>query len=169
MTDHRYIDKASPSNFTIVFPKLPISDGIDTRPLTLNIQNTILPSVTLTDQELPWFAGTHRVPSGEITFDPWNIEFQVDRDFYNWRLLFKWVMAINNGRNTTGSPKFTDYVTDASYNITDNFNESIMEINFVNIFPTNIGEIQFDQREGETYLTGTCAFAYTYYEIREKI
>jgi hypothetical protein len=42
------LNKTSPANYQLVFPKLPFQDSIESsNQLTLNIYNTLIPSLTL--------------------------------------------------------------------------------------------------------------------------
>ncbi len=159
------LNKATNQNFQLTFPKLPISSTIDDSDiLTLNIYGSVLPSITLSNITMNWMGGNYDMAIPPITFEPWYVNFIVDSDFKNWYLLYKWLMHINNNKSHYDrAPE--NYWIDASLNLVDNFNVPVMNINIINLFPTMLGEITLNHREGETNLESSINFSYTRYEI----
>lgn len=161
------LNKSTATNFTLVFPKIPSESTITAnRPLTLNIFGTIIPSLTLDQTESRWQGGRTLFQSGSVTFDQWPLNFIVDSKLRNWVLLFNWMTSISNNKDTYSDlPK--NYMVDASLNIMDNFETSILRINFKNVWPQSIGEVTFSQREGESIIESSCVLLYDRYEIEQ--
>ena len=74
---------------------------------------------------------------------------------------------------STGSAKTNDNAvgvqsmySDASLIITSSKNNPTVDVRFSDIYPVALSALQFDQQAGDvTYLTATCTFSYTLYEI----
>lgn len=159
------LNKTTATNFQLVFPKIPTETSIlANRPLTLNIYGTVIPGISLDQIESRWQGGRMLYQSGSITFDQWPINFIVDSKLENWTLLFNWITSISNNSN-----KYSDipnnYMVDASMNIMDNFEASILKINFKNCWPLSLSEVSFSQREGESILESSANIMFDRYEI----
>jgi len=168
MTIDVNLNKSSPSNFELVFPKIPTETTIQASDeFTLNIFGTIIPGLNIDSTEYRWqFAKTIQA-SGNISFEPWSVNFIVDSQLLNWKLLYKWITYINNNKDSfDGIHK--NYVVDATLRIIDNFRNEILRILFVDIWPQTLGEIAFSHREGETVLECMASFAYDRFELIEE-
>jgi hypothetical protein len=161
------LDKSQPSNFSLVFPKLPTEATLGaTDELTLNIHGTIIPGLALDTVEGAWLGAIVQFDSGRMTFEPWTIEFTVDSQFLNWRVLYRWLVAINNNKDKHGALP-SEYLVDATLRVTDNFKNEILRIYFSNVWINMLGELSFTMREGEANLECTCQFVYDRFELRE--
>ena len=70
----------------------------------------------------------------------------------------------NNMDNTSGAKNL--YSVDASLLIYDNFNTRVVKkIFFSSIWPSDIGDVELTERDGETYLECNCQFSYDYFKI----
>jgi len=160
------LNKATPSNFELIFPKIPVSDNIrDMQGLTLNIHTTVIPSVTLDTTEINWQGGTIHQDSGSITFEPWLVTFTVDSKFNNWSTLYKWITFINNNSDRYGRTR-NEYKIDATLRILDNFQEEIMVVDLIGVWINMLGEISLTYREGSQNLESSANLVYDRYEIR---
>lgn len=161
------LNKTSPANYQLVFSKLPFLDSIrESNELTLNIYNSIIPSLTLEMQEQHWQGATRKIITGELSFEPWFISFLVDDDFNNWYSLYHWVNQIHNNKDRfLKSPK--DYCTDLSLYITNNKKDNIMVVSFINAFVNFLGEVNLSVREGSEVLESTTNIMYDRYEINK--
>lgn len=160
-------DKSTPSNYNLVFPLIPTETSISAiNPFVMNVHSAILPSVSLSSDELRWQGNKTRRGILPLEFDPWLISFVVDSNLYNWRLIFKWMSYINNNYNKIAE-YHSDYSVDCSLVITDNYNNSILEVIFVSLWPSLLGEVSFSQRESDILLESTVNFQYDYFYVKE--
>ena len=167
MSFRQNLNKAAPHSYELIFPQLPVETSMaEKNQLVLNIHSTVIPALTLSEQELPWQGGKAKTFSGEITFEPWFVHFLVDSDFTNWRLMYNWITFINNNKNRY-SKNNVEYKVDASLKITDNFEKTVMTIKFVNVWLNNLGEVALTHKEGEETLNSTANFSYDRYEITD--
>lgn len=104
--------------------------------------------------------------TGELTFEPWTVNFTIDSEFKNWQVMFKWFMFINNNMD-----KYIDthenFAVDATLRVTDNFQNQIFSLFFVDVWPQMMGEVQMTYREGEMNLDTQVSLAYDRFEIRD--
>ena len=164
----RQINKSTPTNFKLIFPKFPYIDDDGEKELTLNIYETVIPSLTLETDELKWQGAKYITPSGKVTFNPWNVNFMVDSDFKNWIKLMRWITHINNNFDQfVRSP--STYSVMASMLVIDNWNNPILNVVFENVWITEIGEVRFSYREGSTDLVSQATFAYSRYMIAREV
>uniref|UniRef100_A0A6M3IP09 Putative tail tube protein n=1 Tax=viral metagenome TaxID=1070528 RepID=A0A6M3IP09_9ZZZZ len=165
MTIDVNLNKSNPSNFELVFPKIPTETTIQASDeLTLNIYGTIIPGLTLDSTEHRWMGGKSIQAGGNIAFEPWTVNFLVDSQMLNWMLIFGWLMFIHNNKDKY-SEIHKNYVIDATLRITDNFRSEVMRLVFRDIWPTTLGEMTFSHREGEAVLECMCQFAYDRFEL----
>ena len=58
-----------------------------------------------------------------------------------------------------------DCSVDCSMVVTDNYANSILEIMFISVWPSNLGDVSFNTRDADVLLEGTVMFNYDYYKI----
>jgi hypothetical protein len=51
--------------------------------------------------------------------------------------------------------------------VIDNYGNSVLEVIFVSIWPSMLGEVSFSQREGDVLLESTINFNYDYFYVRD--
>lgn len=159
------INKSSPENFELLFPVLPLLDTLkESQSLSMNIFSSVLPTISLDTKEVNWMGGKAQYDSGGMSYEPWYVNFLIDDDFNNWKILYNWINYINNNKDTYGRAR-SDYVVDATLNILNNMREPILTVNFKNVWPNMLGEVSMSYREGEMVLSSSVNFYYDRYEI----
>ena len=160
--------RATATQYKLVLNQIPIPISAgnihDMDDLKLNIFNVTLPSVTLDQAQMDWQGKHVYLHHGGVTFDPLNINFIVDGQFKNWRILFTWLTNIANNKDRATRPP-DEYVTDGAIILLDNWNETVFTLAFRNIWIQNLGELQFSIRDGETTIECSALFYYDRYEI----
>lgn len=165
MTLCNSINKSSPTNYRLVFPLLPAEITLAAnKPLTLNIFGSVVPSLTISEFEQDWQGLKQKIAGSGLLFDQWNVSFIVDENFENWQILFNWMSYINDNYEKH-MDLHKNYSVDASLQITDNFRENVLELTFVSVWPTNLGEVTLSQRDGETLIECMVNFSYDYFKI----
>ena len=163
------LNKASPSNFELSFPLLPGQTSLlANEELVLNIHGTILPALSIPEIVAEWQGTKHKLASSAPDFEIMNIQFVVDAKFKNWQLLFNWMTYITNNKDKMMDTHFT-YAVDATLRMLDNFNNTIIAVNFKGLWPTNLQEVTFSHKEGEVLLEGGATFVYDYFELAENV
>ena len=73
---------------------------------------------------------------------------------------------LNKIGNLTGVPgALNNIVSDANLIIKTNSNNPNWRVRFHDLFPTDIGEINFSTIDTQEFITSSATFAYTYYEL----
>lgn len=152
-------------NFQLIFPELPISTNLeDGKYLTLSIYDTIIPGLDFDEEELDWQAFKSRGIFGNLQYESLTVTFMIDKNFRNWKILCNWLKHINNNKDVAGKP-FSDYVTDSSLIVYDNYGDVILTLEFPDMFIKSLGSVKLNQREGEEYLECDATFLYDYFNI----
>lgn len=159
------LDKGTPTNFQLIFPLIPTESSISANnPFIMNIHSAIIPSVSIAEEPLNWQSNRTKRGLIPMEFDPWLVSFVVDSELENWRLLFNWMSYINNNFDKIAE-RHKEYSVDAALVVTDNFGESALELRFISIWPSTLGEVSFSSREGDVQLESTCNFTYDYFLV----
>jgi len=161
------INKASSFSFELVFPLIPVQENLkDNKEFIINIFETVVPGVTMDASQEHWQGGLSNMATGALTFEPWNVSFIVDSQFKNWRIIYKWFMFINNNADKY-IEEHRKYSVDATLRIINNFQENVFSLYFIDVWPTSIGEVNLNYRDGEPSLETQVSLAYDRYEIRD--
>ena len=161
------LNKASVYSFEILFPILPSGiSGVDIpKELTLNIHASIIPGVTLEVLEVPWMGGKAKMEVAGIDYSDWTFDYTVDAEFKNWKTMFKWVSLINNNRDRIGALPKEAYACDCIMRMLNNFKQEIFSLRFVNAWPSNLGDVMVEYRDGEMQLESNMLLTYDRYEL----
>lgn len=161
------INRGNPTSFQLILPILPEEENIgEHQELRLNIVDTLIPSVSLGEIELHWRSGQSYMEGGGIEFGEWTTNFIVDSNFNSWKTIFNWIFSINNNKDIHGRIDYS-YVCDAKLEILDNFENIILKINFENIWPRHIGDIQLDYQQSEPIIKCPVIFVYDRYSYSD--
>lgn len=160
------LNKSNATNYQLIFPLMPTETLYETsKEFTLNIFGTIIPSLTLDTQEEEWQGAKKMTDTGNLSFGEWSVEFVVDSEFKNWKILYDWIMAIHNNEDTFGFVKEKGEVIDASLFIMTNYRNKALILRFNDIWPISLGEVSFNKRDSEDDLISNVSFIYDKYEV----
>jgi hypothetical protein len=163
------LNKATPTNFELIFPLIPPQTGIAANTeLILNIHSVILPALSINPVDANWMGTLHKMHGSPLDFEIMNVQFNVDASFRNWKLLYNWITFISNGKDKMAE-FHKEYAIDASLKVINNFNQEVLAVKFVGMWPTNIQEVSFSYKEGEVLLESGGTFVYDYFEVLENI
>lgn len=160
------LDKATPTSFQLIFPRVPTETSISANnPFIMNIFSAVIPSVSFSEDDRRWQGNISKANMGPLTFDSWQVSFVVDSKLSNWKLLFKWMSYINNNFNKIAE-YHKNYAVDVAFVATGNYKQSVLELLFIGVWPSQLGEVSFNYREGDVQLEGNVTFTYDYFKIR---
>ena len=163
------LDKATPTNFELIFPKLPTEESISANnPFVMNIFSAVIPSLSMAEEELRWQSNKTKHALIPLEYDSWLVSYVVDSQVANWNLLYKWMSFINNNSDKIADLHRT-YAVDASLIVTTNYKIPIVELHFVDIWPSTLGEVSFSTREGDVTLESTVNFTYDYFKVNQAV
>lgn len=160
------INKATPTNFELIFPVLPRQVSLAANnEFILNLQGVVLPSMSLTPVEVYWQDTKHKAAGGPLEFDQMTVQFLVDSNFSNWKVIYEWMTYISNNKDKM-MEEHHNFAVDSSLSIQDNFQREIMRIGFVGMWPTNLQETSFSTKEAEVSIESSATFVYDYFEVK---
>lgn len=163
------LNPLSPNGFQLIIDRLP---GV-----TFFCQEAPIPNVILPDsvQGSPFVDIS--VPGDKLNFEPLTITFLVDEKMENWKSIFNWMNGLGFPES---NEQYTDYIdsvesgyselqkfySEARLIVFGNNLTQIQTINFVDIYPTSLGQLEFTNVSNDVqYLTATATFNYTLFKF----
>jgi hypothetical protein len=118
-----------------------------------------IPSISISESNAGFRNKAGYVPGDKLMFDPLTIRVAVDENFAGYIELYQWM----KGFSTKAShPK----VCDMTLVVMSSHNNAIKSFRFVNAFPTNLGQIDFNvQNQDVEYAYVDVTFRYDYFTI----
>lgn len=166
MTLSVQLNKSTPSNYRLVLPLVPEQTSvIASEELVLNIHSTIIPGVNLENIDTEWQSTRRKNAGGPMNFEDFQVDFIVDTELKNWKLLFNWMSYISNNKDKM-MESYKNFSIDGSLQVLDNFHSEILRLSFVDMWPNALGSVALSHREGEAVLECNATFAYDYFEIK---
>lgn len=166
MSDTTSINKSFLSNnkYELIFDRLPNTifflQSVNLPSITLNSVATLTPFVQV------------NTPGNILSFEQLSVTFIVDENMQAWRDIYAWITAMGNptsknklGNLTTALGRSNSMVSDAVLIVKSNSNNVNLKFSFKNIFPTELGSLQFTSTETQEFLTTTSTFFYDYYAL----
>jgi hypothetical protein len=147
-----------PTKFLLTFSRI---DSVQYFCQSVNLPGVSVPDIVRNTPILDVYS-----VGNKLTFSPLSIEFLVDEDLVTWKSLLTWFYSIANPNNLTNRGNKTANYSDGSLTLLTNLNNSNLRIHFYNLFPTSLGDINFDTKlSADDIITASATFRYDYYEI----
>jgi hypothetical protein len=129
----------------------------------LYAESTNWPSKKVGKIDVPFLGFKQKIP-GTVSFDSeWKVTFRCDMR-NDIRMFFsQWQDEIFDIK--TGASETFSRLDTAWFVALDNKLNPTKKIRFEGIWPTDIGDIEYKQDGGETYVTFACTFAYSSWSI----
>ena len=138
---------------------------------TFLVQNVNLPGLVLQSSSINTPFSAVSIPGNQITFGSLSLTFMVDEDMQAWYELYDWIVQLGNPKGynkigtLTGKPgSVTSITSDATLFVKTNSNNPNFQFNFINVYPTELGEMSFTTTDNQEFITSTATFNYGYYE-----
>ena len=181
------IDYASPTQFKFQISKLPKVEYFCT--------SVNLPSLTISETTQPTPFVDLPMPGTKLTYGTLTMSFLVDENLENFQEIHGWIRGLGfpedyleygtlakagadrfpGGSNAVstepgkvkyGQTKQGAVFSDATLIVLTSKNNPIIECRFRDVYPTSIGELQYDQQSTDVqYLTTTVSFNYSRYDF----
>ena len=120
--------------------------------------NANLPSISMNEAIGGFRNQAGFVPGDKLNFDPFTIRLAIDEDFVGYIELFKWMRGHTNQTDLK--------VADISLVVMSSHNNANKTFTFVNAFPTNLGQIDFNAQNTDIeYAFTDVTFRYDYFKI----
>ena len=138
---------------------------------TFLVQGVNLPGLTLQSGSINTPFSAVSIPGNQITFGSLSLTFMVDEDMQSWYELYNWIVQLGNPKGynkvgtLTGKPgSVTSTTSDATLYVKTNSNNPNFQFNFIDVYPTELGEMSFATTDNQEFITSTATFNYGYYE-----
>ena len=181
------LDYASPTQFKFQITKLPKVEYFCT--------SVNLPALALSEVRQPTPFVDVPLPGTTLSYSPLNMNFLVDENLENFQEIHGWLRGLGfpesyteyadglsagsdrapsstgsvssePGKVKFGAPSQAAFFSDATLVILTSKNNPIKEVRFRDVYPTNIGELQYDQQAADVqYLTASVTFNYRGYDF----
>jgi len=181
------LDYASPTQFKFQISKLPKVEYFCT--------SVNLPSLTISETSQPTPFVDLPMPGTKLTYGTLTMSFLVDENLENFQEIHGWIRGLGFPENYTeygnlasagadrfpggqnavssepgkvkyGTTKQGAVFSDATLIVLTSKNNPIVECRFRDLYPTSIGELQYDQQATDVqYLTTTVSFNYSKYDF----
>ena len=181
------LDYASPTQFKFQISKLPKVEYFCT--------SVNLPSLTISETTQPTPFVDLPMPGTKLTYGTLTMSFLVDENLENFQEIHGWIRGLGfpedyleygnlakagadrfpGGSNAVstepgkvkyGQTKQGAVFSDATLIVLTSKNNPIIECRFRDVYPTSIGELQYDQQATDVqYLTTTVSFNYSRYDF----
>jgi len=138
---------------------------------TFLVQSVNLPGLVLQSSSINTPFSAVSIPGNQITFGSLSLTFMVDEDMQAWYELYDWIVQLGNPKGynkigtLTGKPgSVTSITSDATLFVKTNSNNPNFQFNFIDVYPTELGEMSFTTTDNQEFITSTATFNYGYYE-----
>jgi hypothetical protein len=131
-------------------------------------QATVIPGLGLPPVNLPTAYISVPVPGEELKFGEFSATFRIDEKMLNYMEIYNWMVNMSTLAKEGQSlwNNVNGLYSDANLIILDSHNNPVINVTYLNVFPTGLSALTFDTRLKEVqYLDCTVSFAYQEYDI----
>lgn len=116
-------------------------------------------------------------PGDKIVFDDFRISFAIDEKAQSWQELYLWMRSIGSPEGFADRNRVSDLqnqfkqnaqkqYSDATLTLLTALNNPQLRVQFINMFPISVTDINFDTKESaDTILTADAVFVYDYFKF----
>ena len=124
--------------------------------LQFSIYGTVVPEITVPALEIRYAGSTlYNSSHSKNPYPPVTVNFTIDNQYNNYWVIYKWINLLHdeyNGifdnDNLIQDDRFKDYQTDLTIYGLDEYNNEKIKFNYTKAFPTDLGGINYNYREG---------------------
>ena len=157
-----------PTKYLLTFTRIPTAQYF--------LQSVNIPGITGSQLTINTPLLDYPVPGNKLEHSSLNINFLLDEQMESWKNIFNWFRAIASPESMeerkrlrvlqAGQDNKSSYYSDAILTILSNLNNPIVKVQFFNVFPVSLSDIQFDTRlSADDTMTADATFAYEYFNF----
>jgi hypothetical protein len=121
------------------------------------VYGTVVPAITVPALEIRYSGSTlYNSSHSKNPYPPVTVNFTIDNEYNNYWVIYKWLNLLHDqdtglfdADHLIASELFTQYQTDLTIYGLDEFNKETIKFTYTRAFPTDIGEINYNYREGK--------------------
>jgi hypothetical protein len=109
-------------------------------------------------------------PGTKLTYEPLDVTFTIDEELQSWKNMYDWFLTIASpdgfeGRTYVRELQRSEHLSDATLTVLSALNNPILRIEFTNVFPLSLSDIQFDTKSSaDNIITAKATFRYQSYK-----
>lgn len=151
-----------PTKFLLTFARIPTTQYF--------CQEVNIPGVTLgeVDRVTPFLDMFS--PGTKLRYDPLEVTFMVDEELQSWKDMYNWFTSIADpdgfeGRGKNRELQNITHFSDATLTVLSALNNPLIRIEYTNVFPLTMSDVQFDTKlSSDTIITCRATFRYQSYK-----
>lgn len=124
--------------------------------LQFAIYGTVVPAITVPALEIRYAGSTlYNSTHSKSPYPPVTVNFTIDNEYNNYWVIYKWLNLLHDQYSGTfdydgliQDDVFRDYQTDLTIYGLDEYNNEVIKFTYTKAFPTEVGGINFNYREG---------------------
>jgi hypothetical protein len=139
-------------------------------------QSANIPSIGLGKAPINFPGKDIQAPGTKLEYGEFTIRFLVDEKLQSWQDIYNWFLAIASPSGTEQRNTLTQQqnaykdkpspYSDGTLTVLSALNNPGLRVNFYNLFPISLSEIQFDTSlSADDTITADATFAFDYFEI----
>ena len=153
-----------PTKFLLVFDRLPNVQYF--------CQAVNIPGVSVGQAPINFPSVAVYSPGNQIAFNNFNVTFMVDEQLQSWQELYNWFRSFASPDGTDERNRLTaiqnsyksqdkKQMSDATLTILNNLNNPTVRVQFTNMFPVSLSDLQFDTKmSADDIITADANFVY---------
>lgn len=136
--------------------------------LQFGVVNCTIPTISIPEISLMHSGQNYNATSYvRPKYDPIKLDFQVDNEFKNYWVIWKWLNLMNDAKNSTYAstemypngapvqqpPIVYNYTTDMSLYGLNEYDKKVIRFDFKYTFPTSLGQLDYNYQDSEQLST----------------
>ena len=140
-------------------------------------QSVNLPGVSVGQAPINFPSIQVNAPGNQLSFNNFNVSFTVDENVQTWQEMYNWFRSFASPSGTeernrltaiqnAGKPVAKPWYSDAVLTVLNNLNNPIIRVQFTNMFPVSLSDIQFDTKmSADDIITADAMFVYDQFKF----
>ena len=159
-----------PTKFLLTFDRMPT--------VQFFCQAVNIPGVSIGQAPLTFPSVMAYTPGNQLAYNNFNIDFLVDETMTSWQEIYNWFRSFaspdgtnerNSLSNLASQKKFATkkpFLSDATLTIMSALNNPLVRVQFTNMFPVSIADLQFDTKSSaDDIMVGNANFVYEQFKF----
>lgn len=140
-------------------------------------QSVNIPGISVGEASVPFPSLNIPLPGNKLSFNNFNINFIIDEQMDSWKSLYNWFQSFASPKGTEERNRLTQiqnqnrttkhpFASDATLSVLSALNNPLFRIQFYNMFPISLSDINLDVKlSADDILTGDAVFVYEQFEF----
>jgi hypothetical protein len=161
------------TKFLVSFNRMPTT--------TFFCQSVNLPGVSVGQAPLPFPGIQAYAPGNQLSYNNFNMVFTLDEEMKSWKEIYSWFLSFaspkgseERNRQTSQQNQYSlakassamKAYSDGTLTVLNALNNPVQRIQFINMFPVSLSDIEFDTKSSaDDIVTGDATFVFERFEF----